>query len=116
MENQNPSIRLFQLIKNKSDEQTALNAVSVLQDTIKDEVKTEITGKINELKTELLERIKSTELSLISRINSTELGLTHKINSLETDLIDRINTSKIHTITWIVSMSILQLIARYFFK
>ena len=116
MENHNEGIRLFQLIKNKTDEQTALDAALVIQGAIKAEVKYETANAVRDLKIELLGKISSTEISLIERINATELRLMERINSVKSDLFERISSSKIQTILWIVGMSIVQLIARYFFK
>lgn len=127
MENHNEGIRLFQLIKNKTDEQTALSATSAIQGAIKAEVKYETANAVRDLKIELLGKISSTEISLIERIRSVELSLIDRINSVkqelltrisssEIDLIERINSSKLQTILWIVGMSIVQLMARYFFK
>jgi hypothetical protein len=48
MIDQNSTIELFQLIRSKTDDQTATDAVSYLQDTIKEEVKTESTIKFND--------------------------------------------------------------------
>ncbi len=112
MENHNTGIRLFQLIKNRTDEQTALDAMSALQGTIKTEVKYETANMISDVKIELLGKISTTEISLIERINSVKADLM----DVKTDLIERINSSKVQTILWIVGMSILQLMARYFFK
>lgn len=134
MENHNEGIRLFQLIKNKTDEQTALDAASVIQGAIKAEVKYETANAVRDVKIELLgklsateislvEKIRSAELSLVEKIRSTELSLIDRINAVKTDLmnvkadlLERISSSKIQTILWIVGMSIVQLMARYFFK
>lgn len=127
MENHSEGIRLFQLIKNKTDEQTALIATSAIQGAIKAEVKyetanavrdvkIELLGKISSTEISLVERIRSVELSLIERINSTEKSLIERINNVKADLLERISSSKIQTILWIVGMSIVQLMARYFFK
>lgn len=116
MENHNTGIRLFQLIKNRTDEQTALDATSALQSTIKAEVKHETANVIRNVKIELLGKISATEVSLIDRISATEVRLIDRINSVKSDLLEKISSSKIQTILWVVGMSIVQLMARYFFK
>lgn len=123
MENHNEGIRLFQLIKNKTDEQTALDAASVIQGAIKAEVKYETANAVRDVKIELLGKLSATEISLVEKIRSTELSLIDRINAVKTDLmnvkadlLERISSSKIQTILWIVGMSIVQLMARYFFK
>lgn len=116
MENHNEGIRLFQLIKNKTDEQTALSATSAIQGAIKAEVKYETANAVRDVKIELLGKISATEISLIDRINSVKEELSGRINSVKEELLERISSSKIQTILWIVGMSIVQLMARYFFK
>ncbi|SEA01264.1 hypothetical protein [Pedobacter hartonius] len=130
MENQNSSIRLFQLIKNKTNEQTALDAIQVFQHAIKEEVKSETAVKFEEAKIEqsdkfnvLTVRIGYVKTELTEKISNLKVELTERISDVKTelndvkfDLIDRINFSKIQTILWIVRMTIVQLLARYFFK
>jgi len=127
MENQNSAIVLYQAIKSKTDEQTAHHTVAALQGTIKEEVKNETNIIIIDVKVALIDRINSTRIELLDRINSVEIKLDNKLNSIKIELLDRINSvelrleekisaSKFQTIMWIVSMSVIQLVARYFFK
>lgn len=144
MDNQNPAIRLYNLIKHKTDEQTAQDAVNMLQSTVRGEVKNEISSsmsamelkfsglevkfsalevKFGNLEVKLGDRIGAVEIKLGNlemklgdRISNVELKLGNRINTLEVDMIDRINSSKFQTILWIVGVGILQVVARYLFK
>ena len=138
MDNQISNIRLFQLIKNKTDETIALEAVKSLLSTIKGEVNTEtiaaikdakaelrdetndvkieVTEKISDLKLELNSKISDLKLELNEKFNELKLEFNDKINLLRVEFTDKINAAKIQTILWIVGMSIVQLLARYFFR
>ena len=112
MEDHNTGIRLFQLIKNRTDEQTALEATSALQSNIKTEVKYETANAVRDVRVE----IRDVKMELLGKISATEISLIDRINAVKSDLLERISSSKIQTILWIVGMSIVQLMARYFFK
>lgn len=88
------SIKLFQLIKNETDQRTAEDAISSINGTIKDEVTRQATTVISLFKTEFTDKL-----------HALEVKLTNKINDLEVRLI-----------LWVVAMSVIQLVARYFFR
>ncbi|WP_158795439.1 hypothetical protein [Pedobacter sp. L105] len=127
MEDQNSAIRLYQIIKLHTDEQTAMRSLDAIRGTIKGEadnhisvktrdVKIELEDKINLVKMELIDRINALEIKLTEKINAVEFRLTEKINTVEARLTEKIDAYKVQTIMWIVSMNVIQLVARYFFK
>jgi len=56
------------------------------------------------------------KLELNDKSNELKLEFSDKINPLRVEFTDKINAAKIQTILWIVGMSIVQLLARYFFR
>jgi|GEM_PF-3084694 len=95
MENQNSAIRLYQVIKNETDEQTAHYAISALQDTIKEEVKIETNNAIKDAKIESIDLIGSFKSELVEKTNIVEFNLTHKINTVEVWLTDKITAIEV---------------------
>lgn len=91
MEDHNPAIRLFKLIKSNSDEQTAHDAISGIQGLVKGEVKAEITHPVSALEVKLVERINHVEVKLEEKINGVELRLIERINNVEFKLGERLN-------------------------
>jgi len=104
-------VQLYELVRAKTDQKTAEDVVSVLQNTIKEEVKQETMTQVNDVKVDLNERVNSIKTDLTQKINDVRTDLTE----VRIDLIDRINTAKLQTILWVVGVGILQLAAKYFF-
>lgn len=66
MDIQISTIKLYQLIREKTgDDKTAEEVVSVLQATIKDEVKAEATNQIKDLKIDIIDRISTAKIQTI---------------------------------------------------
>lgn len=64
MDIQVSAIKLYELIRAKSDQKTAEDVVAALQDSIKEEVK-EATNQIKDLKIDLIDRINSAKIQTI---------------------------------------------------
>ena len=118
------TIKLYQLIADKTDNKIAQEVVTILQDTIEEEVKDKTTDQMKDLKIELIDKINNTEINLserinnikiemINKINSTKIEMIDKINSTKIEMIDRIDSAKMQTIMWIVGIGVLQLVAGY---
>jgi len=54
--------------------------------------------------------------ALREKMDDMKTELTDKMNSMKTELTDRINAAKVPTILWVVGITVVQLIARDFFK
>jgi hypothetical protein len=60
----NPTIELYELIKHRTDTQTAQAAMNALQGTVKTEVSVEVTTAVNTLEIKMAEKLNSSEINL----------------------------------------------------
>jgi len=95
IEHQNPTIRMYEIIKEKTDEQTAHDAISAFQAMVKAEVSPEIVNAVNEMDLKFGNRFNGVESrlnSMSTRINSMEIDMNNRFNSLELDMNNRFNS------------------------
>lgn len=132
MDRLNPTIALYNMIRNKTDEATAGGAIAGVQ-TI---VNAEVTNSVNRMENKLAVKINGLE----GKVNTLDLKLNNlglkvsglelrtggletrmniieaRIGELKAEMIDRITSAKIQTILWIVGVGILQVAMRYLFR
>jgi hypothetical protein len=107
----NPTIELYELIKHRTDTQTAQAAIHALHGNVKTELSGEVTTAVNTLEIKMAGKVNSSEIKFEKRFRDFEL----KLASLEREMIDSINSSKTQTILWVVVVGVLQLVAGYLF-
>jgi len=88
------SILLYEIIKEKSDPETAKSVITAIDERIKSEVKTETNDQIQRI----------------------ELKLSDKIENTRVDLLDRIHKTELRMMITVVLMAALQMVAKYVFE
>lgn len=82
MDTANPAIVLYNIIRNKTDEQTAHFAIGGLQTMIKAESKGEVTNSVNVMENKLETKINSLELK-VNNLDEKVNNLDVKFNNLD---------------------------------